>query len=101
MKTICNYKELSGQQSAPSVLSGIGNPIHEKKQVLHFLKKFEAEVVQARAMMDYIANDSLPRSVECYTDGEYVWTSEDIYHFEKYNIKLNDDFIQYVLNRPE
>ena len=25
--------------------------------------------------------------------------NEEIYHFEKYDLKLNDDFIKYVLNK--
>lgn len=101
MKQICCYKELTGQQTDPSILSGHGKHIDEKQIILDYLNSFEAEAVQTRAMTDYFTNISLPDSVECFTDGEYIWTSEDVYHFEKYDIELNRDFIEYVLNRPE
>ena len=101
MKAISDYKEINGNASSPSLKSGIGVENHYKNAVLEHMKKIEAEVVQARSMMDYISGTTLHDSVECFTDGEYFWTSEEIYHFEKYNLKLNDDFIQYVLNRPE
>ena len=34
-----------------------------------------------------------------YETDNFYWNTSDIYHFEKYNLKLNDDFIEYVLNR--
>jgi hypothetical protein len=32
-----------------------------------------------------------------YSDGVYQWTSDEIYYFEKYNLKLYNDFITSVL----
>ena len=34
-----------------------------------------------------------------YESGDYYWNSSDIYHFEKYDLKLNSDFIKYVLEK--
>ena len=101
MNAISNYKEINGYASSPSIRSGIGFENQNKSVVLEYMKKNEAEAVQSRTMMDYISGTALNGSVECFTDGKYFWTSEEIYHFEKYNLKLNDDFIQYVLNRLE
>ncbi len=101
MNAISNYKEINGNASSPSITSGIGVEIQNRNAILEYMKKNEAEAVQARAMTDYVSGAVLHGSVECFTDGKYFWTSEEIYHFEKYNLKLNDDFIQYVLNRPE
>lgn len=30
---------------------------------------------------------------------ECFWTNEMVYHFEKYDLKLNEGFIKYVLKR--
>jgi len=43
--------------------------------------------------------EKLSDSVTCFNDGEYCWTSEEIYHFEKYDLKLNDDVIRYILSK--
>lgn len=101
MNAISNYKEINGNDSSPSIKSGIGAEYQNKNAILNYMKRYEAEAVQARSMTDYISGTALPESVECFTDGKYFWTSEETYHFEKYNLKLNADFIQYVLNRPE
>ena len=101
MKQICCYKELTGKLTDPSILTGRGKHISEKHIILDYLNSFEAEAVQTRSITDYFMNKSLSDSVECYTDGKYIWTSEDVYLFEKYDIELNRDFIEYVLNRPE
>ena len=34
-----------------------------------------------------------------FFDGKYEWTSEEIMYFEKYNLKLNKDFIHYILEQ--
>ena len=36
-----------------------------------------------------------------YEYNGYFWTETDIYHFEKYNMPLNEDFIKYVLSKKE
>ena len=48
---------------------------------------------------DYISGEKLSDSVTRFNDGEYCWTSEEIYHFEKYDLKLNDDVIRYILSK--
>lgn len=35
-------------------------------------------------------------SVQCYSDGEFEWTSEITYLFKNYDLKLNDKFIEKV-----
>ncbi len=100
MKEICAYREITEKPTDPPVTSGIHFFCEEKQVVLNYLKQHEPEVVQAHAMKDYVNGHNLIESVECFTDGEYFWTNEETYLFEKYDLKLNDDFIEYVLNRP-
>lgn len=30
---------------------------------------------------------------------DYIWDSEDIYYFEKYDMKLNEDFLSFIKTR--
>lgn len=32
-------------------------------------------------------------------DDKYAWRSDLIYYFEKYNLKLDDDFIAHVMSK--
>ena len=101
MKTITNYREFSDNNSDDSMLEYIGNVIRlsDKEKILEHFKKYSSEsAVLSQSACDYVTGKNLPNSILCYTDGIYVWTNEEVYHFNKYNLKLNDDFLNYVLN---
>jgi len=34
-----------------------------------------------------------------YTDGEWLWTTEYIYYIDKYDLKIDQAFLKYLLNR--
>ena len=51
------------------------------------------------SFIDKIKNNVVNDSDNAFYDGEYTWYTPEIYYFEKYNLKLNDDFIEYVLSK--
>lgn len=75
-------------------------PAPMKEILLKFLKNGKVTSIGG-IVIDF--NDGKWTGIESldYESGEFYWDSSDIYHFEKYDVKLNDDFVQYVLNRPE
>lgn len=76
------------------------NPIDEKEKVLEYLKKFPEVAFTSEPVRDKYSNKIVYDADNARTDGKYTWYESEIYHFEKYNLKLNDDFIQHVLNHP-
>lgn len=47
---------------------------------------------------DYVkGEDNSDYCIATYSDGEYIWTSNDILYIEKYNMKISEDFISHVL----
>jgi hypothetical protein len=85
-----------------SLKNFIGYHLNEKEAILKYFKEHGSETaIITCASTDYISGEKLSDSVTCFDDGEYCWTSEEVYHFEKYNLKINDDFIQYVLNQTK
>ena len=74
--------------------------IPEKQKVLNYLKSFEKSAYTSAPVFDAFTKENLDVIDDAYSDGVYTWYESEIYHFEKYNLKLNDNFIQYVLNRP-
>lgn len=102
MKSITDYREFSDNDSDSSLLEHIGKKTEFKEKILEYFKKYSADAVTlTRCAIDYVAGKNLLNSVLCYTDGTYIWTNEEVYHFKKYDIELNKDFIEYVLNRPK
>jgi hypothetical protein len=45
-----------------------------------------------------VKNEPAFKDINLYTDGIYEWDDEEIYHFEHYNMKLDDEFIKHILN---
>ncbi|MBP3760240.1 MAG: hypothetical protein J6I55_01970 [Ruminococcus sp.] len=101
MKSITDYREFSDNDSDGSLLENIGKKSEFKEKILEYFKKYGVDAVTlTRCAVDYVTGKNLLNSVLCHTDGIYIWTNEEVYHFEKYDIELKKDFIEYVLNRP-
>ena len=52
------------------------------------------------SFVDYVKNVVVEDRIDSgYYDGEYYWDETDIYHLEKYNMPINQEFIEYVLSK--
>ena len=76
-------------------------PITGKEKILSYMKSFLPSAYTSEPVSDRITGKIVADADNQKTDGEFVWYVSWIYHFEKYNIKLSDEFVQYVLTRPE
>ncbi len=64
------------------------------------MKSFsEPSAYTSQPIIDRFTNRELDEINNAFLDGIYTWYATEIYHFEKYNLKLNDEFIEYVLNK--
>ncbi len=75
--------------------------IDGKQEILKYMKSFsEPFAFTSQPVIDKFTNKEIENINNAFSDGEYTWYASEIYHFEKYNLKLNADFIEHVLNRP-
>lgn len=72
--------------------------IPEKHKVLEYLKSFGKTACTTARVVDLFTGEEQSFIDDARSDGVYLWRDSEIYHFEKYNLKLNDDFIEHVLN---
>ncbi len=97
IKRITNYKELS-TNATESLLNHINkNEIKDKQIIMRYLYDGENIAIACHTLFDYVKNKSTGGNVFLFSDGEFIWNSEDIYHFEKYNMELEQSFINKVL----
>ena len=75
--------------------------IKQKDIILQYLKKFPYSAYTSQPVFDKFSGEEVFEADNAHTDGVYTWYESEIYHFEKYNLKLNDDFIEYVLNKTK
>ena len=73
--------------------------IEGKKKVLDYLKSAEIVAVSPSIPRDIITGERIPGDFCYYSDGKYSWRSDTIYYFERYNLRLEDEFIQHVLSQ--
>lgn len=73
--------------------------ISYKQEILLYLKRFPVFAFTSLPVNDIYTNQEVLSANNAHSDGEYTWYESEIYHFEKYNLKLNDDFIEYVLDK--
>ena len=100
MKGISSYYEMTDNTEFPYVKDGIGFVCPQKEKVMDFFNKNStSDAILTCSASDYITGERFKDSIKRYSDGNYYWTNEEVYHFKKYDLKLNDDFISYVLNQ--
>lgn len=68
----------------------------EKATVLSYLKKFEAASFTSAPVVDAFTNEIVADADNGYTDGEYTWYESEVYYFDKYDLKLDKDFIEHI-----
>ncbi len=74
----------------------VGTPLDIKDDILVFLTSFKPKWVTSARVIDKVTGEVVRSIVNnSYSDGEYEWSGADIYHFEKYNMPLSDEFINY------
>lgn len=100
MKHICYYREFEDDETLPSIKDNIFSvPISNKQKILQYLKSFEPHAIApAVSKEDIFTNKKMAKTLSSYTDGNYIWLSDEVYYFERYNLKLDNDFIEFIKN---
>lgn len=100
MKSICRYREIYGTETLPSIYDNVSTSAPEYKgKIIHYLKSFKPTALSPKVITDLFSGDKLNIPFYCSNDGVYNWRSDMIYYFEKYNLKLDDSFVNYVLEK--
>lgn len=76
-------------------------PVTQKNRILSFMRNAPIIATPSLPVFDRLTGEEVYPANNAHSDGTFTWYESEIYHFEKYNLKLNDDFIRHVLNRPE
>lgn len=100
MKPISSVREFSGENTDRPIRELISNyPIDKKEHILKYLKSFDPDSAAGMSLIDEITGEPVGSGVNGYEDSEFFWDSREIYHFENYNLELNQDFIEHVLKK--
>lgn len=87
----------------PNATSSVAEELYANEEkgnraiILNYLRGEHYVGIGYAKVRDRITGKYQPGVMRIYTDGEYKWTEEEIYHFETYDIPLNKDFVKKVL----
>ena len=70
------------------------NPTKNREKILRFLKSAEPVLVGCFVLRDPVTKKVHSTANLCFEKDGFEWTNEVTYLFEKYNIKLNDEFVK-------
>ncbi len=97
IKYITEYSEFGG--TGDSLVGHYRKlPNEDKHLILKYLKEHKTVAVKCCLIHDYVQDIITTLGTEIHSDGEYNWGDDEIYHFENYDIELNEDFVEKVLN---
>ncbi len=100
MKSLIMYDEFGKGMGLPSMRNSFcKEPYKGMDKIIEYLKNGSITYVTATKNVDIFTNEVLPGFRSGMTDGKYTWNSVLPYYVQKYNLKLNDDFIQHVLSQ--
>lgn len=74
-------------------------PLDIKDDILGYLIFFKSKCITSARIIDKVTGEAVKNIVNnFFSDGEYQCSGADIYHFEKYNMPLSDEFVNYFVN---
>ena len=91
---INRYKTLESTASIQEVYQTKVN----KSKILLYLRNGEVIAAAAGRAVDILTGEKIQEEWLLFTDGVYQWDTSLIYHFNKYDIPLPQDFINHVLS---
>lgn len=72
------------------------NADYNKDKVVSYLNKGKKIASCPKEAIDCITREPISPSFSLYTDGEYCWGDFLIYHINKYNIQLPENFLKKI-----
>ena len=92
---IGTFRELNGNDYYPEVES-LKLPAEKKETVLSYLRNAPHIAESPGMAVDAFTKERLHTPISLQGDDIYIWRSDIAYYFEKYDLKLPDDFIEYI-----
>ena len=68
-----------------------------KDTLVQYMESFEPTSV-AGLVDDCRTGEIIPKTNVGYEDGEFIWSTQDIYHLKKYDAAVSDAFIDHVMD---
>lgn len=94
MKSLNRYSEYIKNSTVGSIKENVSDSAMDgKSTVLSYLKSGRRIGAISGSSRDIFTDKPIKGELIVLSDGEYEWTSDIIYYFDKYNLALPSEFI--------
>ena len=95
---IGTFRELNGNDYYPKFES-LKLPADKKEKVLYYILNAPHIAESPGMAVDAFTKERLHMPISLQGDDICIWRSDIAYYFEKYDLKLPDEFIEHVLKK--
>jgi hypothetical protein len=71
----------------------------DKKKIIKIFEETKPDAYTSSYVYDAVLEQKTTIPILGYTLGDYGYDSRDVYYFKHYDLKLNDDFINFILKK--
>ncbi len=97
LKSLNIYSEYIKNSKVGSIKDNISTTVNPyKEDILEHLRRGKHIAALCGGARDIFTGKPIKGEWLLLSDGEYKWTTDIIYYFEKYNLILLDEFVYYV-----
>ena len=95
------YKEMThADETDPSMLDYIGKGIEHKKEICKYLRNGIVLAACGEVVKDVLHPEKgIAGTPDDMTDGKWIWPGDLAYYVENYDLKLDDEFINYMIEQ--
>lgn len=97
-KLLVGIKEIDGDRFKPLTELVSSKPIPEKSRVHFYMRCAKCIAASSRRAHDLFTSELIQEELRVFSDGEYIWSTDTLYYFDKYNLCLPHDFINKAKN---
>lgn len=92
------FKEMKyGEEKDPSIFASINKPVDDKALICSYLRNGYVMAACSDVVNDVVSpGNGAIGSPDDLTDGFWLWPGDLVYYVEKYDLKLDDDFVDYM-----
>lgn len=69
-----------------------------KKKIVSYMNSIEPDTALG-LIWDCVKGEEVRQENVGYEDEKFIWSAQDIYHIDKYNAAVTDEFLDHVLQK--
>ncbi len=73
--------------------------INDKQKIVTYLKETPLSAFTSSPVIDVFTGKEVYAADNAHSDSIYCWYESEIYYFEKYNLQLKPEFIEYICKK--